>query len=737
MGDSSKITTDIAIDDAIQLDANFRLDAHDRRYLDNQVLGCQTHLVNSLLSGYAATWGILDAASVTVNPGDVICVKDNAVTKATAADLANAGAACGIVLATTGPNGRVHFAIDGILPPTVSGLGSGAALPVRVNTTTGRLERVGGYLSTDYPIGISDINGYVTLNLGTSPVTVSAGGMTTPSGTGFVHITGSVEDGAARAVNLNSADVTSILQVANGGTGLSSPGTNGYVLTSNGTTWVSAPAAFTAPGGTGFIHVTSGTMDGTARAVNLNSSDITGILNYTAGGTGLSTLGSALQVLRTNAAGTAIEWGTISTSGSPGGSNTQLQYNNAGAFGGTTEFTYASSKLNVSATGAITYGSAPAGTGATRYSNALAIKWNNFVGSADVSGITVDASNNLILGDQTNAANVYSKASIGIYGQIGASVITTVGSTGLSVSGQVSASTSVIANAFVFTGSTVEIVSGTGVPASSPVNGSIYLRTDGSSSTAIYSRQSGAWVAIGGGGSTSPGGSNTQLQYNNSGSFGGMAEFTYASSKLNVSASGVITLNGSTCTNAYIRGKNGESLIAVRNFADGADMIALSSDSSNHLYFGDATNTTQAHLRSNAASVLNVAGTNVFYAGADGSHHTFGNLMTANGTAVSIGSESPSFASGTNILAIYNGTAPSSDAGSTNFFLYSDGARATFRNGNTVSTHGTDTNPSRVLLRLDAMVTHAVGTDQTNALRVVYRTPLGTDGTFGYIPIFN
>jgi len=66
------------------------------------------------------------------------------------------------------------------------------------------------------------------------------------------------------------------------------------------------------------------------------------------------------------------------------------------------------------------------------------------------------------------------------------------------VSGQLNATTIGIGG---FTGSLPTITSGTGVPATTPANGSLYLRTDGSDgSTGAYTRQGGAWFAIGGGG---------------------------------------------------------------------------------------------------------------------------------------------------------------------------------------------------------------------------------------------
>ncbi|HEY9016541.1 MAG TPA: hypothetical protein VIM84_15920, partial [Gemmatimonadales bacterium] len=49
------------------------------------------------------------------------------------------------------------------------------------------------------------------------------------------------------------------------------------------------------------------------------------------------------------------------------------------------------------------------------------------------------------------------------------------------------------------------------------------------SSGALYSCNSGSWSAVGGGGT--PGGSNTQVQYNDSGAFGGSANFTFENSK--------------------------------------------------------------------------------------------------------------------------------------------------------------------------------------------------------------
>lgn len=58
----------------------------------------------------------------------------------------------------------------------------------------------------------------------------SGGGPLSVSGVGFIHVTGGTLDGAARAVQLNSADVANVLPVASGGTNLNAVGTVGQVL---------------------------------------------------------------------------------------------------------------------------------------------------------------------------------------------------------------------------------------------------------------------------------------------------------------------------------------------------------------------------------------------------------------------------------------------------------------------------------------------------------------------------
>ena len=89
---------------------------------------------------------------------------------------------------------------------------------------------------------------YLVINAGTGSIVIRGSGPTTGvtvasgvralvawNGSDFVKI-------VSNPVVLTS-DVSGILPAANGGTGLSSPGTSGNVLASNGTAWVSSPSA--------------------------------------------------------------------------------------------------------------------------------------------------------------------------------------------------------------------------------------------------------------------------------------------------------------------------------------------------------------------------------------------------------------------------------------------------------------------------------------------------------------
>jgi hypothetical protein len=88
----------------------------------------------------------------------------------------------------------------------------------------------------------------------------AGGAIITPDNTGVLEL----KTAGTTAITISdSQEITlaNALPVDSGGTGLTSPGTSGYVLTSNGTEWVSAPSsdALPSPGSSGRVLTSDGT----------------------------------------------------------------------------------------------------------------------------------------------------------------------------------------------------------------------------------------------------------------------------------------------------------------------------------------------------------------------------------------------------------------------------------------------------------------------------------------------
>jgi len=107
--------------------------------------------------------------------------------------------------------------------------------------------------TTRYVTAPAQSKAYLVINAGTGSIVIRGSGPTTGvtiasgvralvawNGSDFVKI-------VSNPVVLTT-DVSGILPPANGGTGLSSPGTSGNVLASNGTAWVSSPNASVSAG---------------------------------------------------------------------------------------------------------------------------------------------------------------------------------------------------------------------------------------------------------------------------------------------------------------------------------------------------------------------------------------------------------------------------------------------------------------------------------------------------------
>lgn len=219
----------------------------------------------------------------------------------------------------------------------------------------------------------SFLNGVTIGNVGTGVLTLAYSGglngitLTPPSTGGLVSLALPAGTGSnGQALTTNGAGVTAWSTVVTSVTGTapvtSSGGATPAISLSSGYGDTLNPYAsktqntfLAAPNGSAGTPSFRSIAAADLPAINL-ASGVTGVLPIANGGTNASTVsqarinllpsytGNALRVLRLNSGETDVEWATVSAS--PGGSNTQIQFNNSGAFEGNEGLVYNTSTAN-------------------------------------------------------------------------------------------------------------------------------------------------------------------------------------------------------------------------------------------------------------------------------------------------------------------------------------------------------------------------------------------------------
>lgn len=228
--------------------------------------------------------------------------------------------------------------ITGILAAANGGTGLG--LP----GTTGNFLRSTGSGWQSQSLTPSDIPAGVTSYIHNSN-TLQSGATFNVGGNGSIGGNLSVGGIITGSFSVPASNITGILAMANGGTGVASSGSNGNVLRSNGTGWASSAliaadipdlsinyvrngsipqsgATFNV-GGNGVVGgnlTVSGVING-----NLAASNITGILGVTNGGTGLASAGTSGHFIKSN--GTGFTTVALAASDIPSLSATYVQNN--------------------------------------------------------------------------------------------------------------------------------------------------------------------------------------------------------------------------------------------------------------------------------------------------------------------------------------------------------------------------------------------------------------------------
>lgn len=389
----------------------------------------------------------------------------------------NSGATAPEWVSSTGTGNLVRATSATLVTPTI---GAATATSVNKVAITAPATSATLTLADGSTLATSGANSLTFTTTGATSLTLPTSGTVATTSNTVASVSFGTTGLTPSTATTGAITVAGTLSAANGGTGVANNAANtitftgnyslGLTLTSN--TSVTLPVTGTLATLAGSETLTNKTINGSNNTItNVSlSTGVTGTLPTGNGGTGntatptngqlligngsgfsLATLTAGSNITITNSSGGI----TIASTGggTPGGSNTQIQFNNSGSFGGSANFVWDGTNVQIGATGALRFAD-------TDSSNYVAFK----------------------------AA-----------GTVSANVTWTLPS------------------------------------------------TDGSTGQALVTNGSGtlSWATASG----SPGGSNTQLQYNSSGSFAGATNLVTDGSNLTINAQGDLRFGDSDSSN--------------------------------------------------------------------------------------------------------------------------------------------------------------------------------------------
>ena len=162
-----------------------------------------------------------------------------------------------------------------------------------------------------------------------------------------------------------------------------------------------------------------------------------------------------------------------------------------------------------------------------------------------------------------------------------------------------------------------------------PITGSNILLTSSiiNFNTEVSKSAASSGFGGGGGGSTSPGGSDTQVQFNDGGSFGGDAGFTYNKTTNSITGITHITSSGNISSSANVIANTGSFNRIIGTVANSIFTLDFTS--------GQLSTRLYAPYNLSIDSVTNVTGSPTTNITSSGSPYTLGNAITV-GTAIDV-----------------------------------------------------------------------------------------------------
>lgn len=419
--------------------------------------------------------------------------------------------------------------------PNITSVGSLTSLNVIGNASVGNLFANSGVISASALAG--------TLNTSSQPNITSVGTLTA------LNVSGNIAAGNINAGNLLTANFISGTLTTNAQSNINYLGNIGWlnvdtaIPNSNGN--ITFNGSMSGIGVASNITITGNLAAGNSVAANfligtltVNAQpNITSIGNLSSltvvGQTNLGNVGNvkilggnANFVLSTDGAGN-LNWVEQTGGGgnsTPGGSNTQIQFNSGNTFAGSANLTFNDT-----------------------------IKFLYLNGNANVTG-TANILGNL------NAPTFTSNGTANFTGNTNLGNTTLVSGRTLTVAGNVNASGS--ANVNLGNVANIRISGG--------VNGYV-LSTDGTGNL--------SWKNAGGGnGGGTPGGSNTQVQYNDAGTFGGSGFFTFNEATNSVHVAGSLTANSLTMGSGVYEFCRSNVFFATTNSTSPQVLLSIDAD---------------------------------------------------------------------------------------------------------------------------------------------------------------
>jgi hypothetical protein len=331
---------------------------------------------NGSAFAWSAPSGTVSSVAQTFT-GGIVSVAGSPITSSGTLALTVAGTSGGIPYFSSGTtwassgalaaNALVVGGGAGTAPSTVT-TGTGVVTALGVNTgSAGAFVVNGGDLGTPSSGTVTNLTGTASINInGTVGATTQNTAYVTVlrmygSSSGYVGLQGAAAAGST-TYTLPSADGSSGQFLSTNGSGILSwatasgggtPGGSNTQIQFNNSGSFGASANFTWDG--------TNVQIGATGALRFADTDSSNYVAFKSPGTVASNVtwtlpsadGTTGQVLSTNGSGT-LSWATAS--GSPGGSTTQLQYNNAGAFAGATNLVTDGSNLTINAQGDLRFG---------------------------------------------------------------------------------------------------------------------------------------------------------------------------------------------------------------------------------------------------------------------------------------------------------------------------------------------------------------------------------------------